>query len=446
MSEHLDVTPKPESEIPSWVEVEHRIWPLSKSPKAPWGINVLAVASHPGGIKALAPVVDQLIRRGSQCTLITSRPVTAVGPAEGATGIAEKFPFSTAPNISPGFPDKLPSSDQIPNLVLFSGTGGPEMEIELQLIQAAIAEKSAGETVIIAGVEDDTPGLKPILTELHQRGVPLSDQISALYLASRLSRPEYQALNHLLDIPETKFITTGPPGFDDIHSENTQEVNAEIRQQLGISPTDIVIAHFAARSSDRYGQVEINATQTISSAAVRLAEKYPGRNFIFIHRLHPGEKDPRNLYEIIQSIPDLPNNLRIIPHHQSSRFDTRLISAAANLNTTTLSITLTGVALRGARRLPYTYTGQTPLYFLSEGARGILTEVGYDIPPAAKLGAAAAVYQETEIIPTMEAALFDDNFRQNLFHHQGRKFRDAYRFKGTATAADRILLQIRSLW
>lgn len=444
MSEHLDVTPKPESEIPSWVEVEHRIWPLTESPKPPWKINVLAAASHPGGIKALAPITDQLVKRGSRCTLITSRPITSGVRAEGATGIAEKFSFSATPDIFPGFPDKLSLSDKIPNLVLFSGTSGPEMEIELQLIQAAIAEKSAGKTIIIAGVEDDTPGLKPILIELHQRRVLLSDQISALYLASRLSQPEYQDQN-FPDIPETKFITTGPPGFDEIHSENTQEVNTEIRQQLGISPTDIVIAHFAARSSDRWGAVEINATQAISSAAVRLAGKYPGRNFVFIHRLHPGEKDPRKLYEIIESLPNLVDNFRIIPHHQSSSFDTRLISAASHLSTSTLSITLTGVALRGARRLPYTYTGQTPLYYLSDGARGILTEVGYDIPPAAKLGAATTADNKTELIPIMEATLFDDEFCQNLFRHQTHEFRDAYRFKGRATATNRVILKIRSL-
>ncbi|MBI4215335.1 MAG: hypothetical protein HY602_01265 [Parcubacteria group bacterium] len=437
---------EPEFKIADWVKVEQRNWPLAEQdPLSPWKVNVIAVASHPGGAQALSPLINALVGKGTECQFITSRPDTKEYRAEGATGIVEQFPFtaSHSPSVEQGFPDILRFSSEIPNLVLFGATDGEEAHLEYKVIMKTIEAQKSGKAVILAGVEDNTPGLKPMLVDLLQQRIPWNRTISALFLASSLSEPQYRKDDLFPYLEEEKYICVGPPGFDVIHFEDTRLANQVVRQKLRISPGDIVISHFAARGTDQYGSIEIEATRTIGEAASRLANNYSGKNFIFIHRMHPGDRDPRILYEVLASIPNIPKNLKILPNHQSRQLDTRIISAASNLSVSTFSTALTSAALRGARNDPYNYTGQMPLYYFNQSAREAFRNLKYEDPPTIQVGAAAVAYEEPELVPTMTAALFDPNFRSEIFTRQNQDLGKIYHFRGKTTATERTLHQVR---
>jgi hypothetical protein len=84
-----------------------------------------------------------------------------------------------------------------------------------------------------------------------------------------------------------------------------------------------------------------------------------------------------------------------------------------------------------------------PLYFLFPPARKILTTLGYDLPVPARLGAAAIANNPNELVDTMRKALFDDGYRRQIFQNQAVGLRTEYRFKGTSTATNRAILQLR---
>lgn len=437
----------PEFRIPDWVQVETRIWPLAEQNSlSPWRVNVIVAASHPGEAKALSPLIKALVGKGAACQFITSRPYTKEFQAEGATGIAEQslFNFQPSPSVKSGFPDHLRFSSDMPNLVLFGASDGEEVNLEHKLIYEAIRAKESGLTAIIAGVEDYPANLKTVLNKLNPLGIPWEKHVSALFLASTLSKRQYTQDEEFPVLRDEIYTCVGQPAFDILHLEDTKIANQVVRQRLGITPTDIVISHFAGRGSDQYASIEIEATKAIGEAVAGLARTYSGSNFVFLHRMHPGDRDPRQLYEVLGSIA-LPRNLLLTPQHLSRQLDTRLISAASNLITATFSSTPEMAALRGARNNPYRFAGQMPLYFFSDQAQAAYRSLNYEKPITIQVGASAVAYEEADLLSNMRESLFNHEFRSRIFANQNRELGNIYNFHGDITAAERILHQIRRM-
>jgi hypothetical protein len=126
--------------------------------------------------------------------------------------------------------------------------------------------------------------------------------------------------------------------------------------------------------------------------------------------------------------------------------DGRSPLAAANLVITTVSTTNTGVALCGAKPESLKpQTGHMPLYYISSIAKNELEKTGTILPTASQIKAAAVANAEPELLPTMENALFNADYRGRIFSAQATTLRDIYRFKGTKTATGRTILQIRRI-
>lgn len=70
-------------------------WPAANIIKPPWDINVVAVAAHPSGARSVLPVVDQLVKHCSKCTLITPPPQD--NQERAATTFARKYKFVSPP-------------------------------------------------------------------------------------------------------------------------------------------------------------------------------------------------------------------------------------------------------------------------------------------------------------------------------------------------------------
>lgn len=269
------------------------------------------------------------------------------------------------------------------------------------------------------------------------------NEIDALFLANRLAVDSYQTLG----VPMEKLIPTGPTGFDFIRQENTTALGSQFRKSNAISPDDVVIAYNAMRGTGLWSEIEVNATPKILLNILELAKRYPDKKFVFVYRFHPDDQRPEVLIEILNKLTEIPGNLRLIIHQPSdSKTDGRSPLAAADLVITTVSTTNTGVALCGAK--PENLkprTGRMPLYYISSIAKNELRKTGTILPTASQLQAAAVANAEQELLPTMEIALFNSDYRKGIFSAQATTLRDIYRFKGTETATTRTILQLRRI-
>jgi hypothetical protein len=247
-----------------------------------------------------------------------------------------------------------------------------------------------------------------------------------------------------LGIPPNKLIPTGPTGFDFLHHEDTQKLGETFRKDNSISLDDTLIAYNAIRGTGLWSEIEVDATPQILSVVFRLAKRRPDIKFVFIYRFHPDDQNPGVLNGIIDERSTQPKNLRLIVHQPRETNDNgRSPLAAADLAITTVSTTNTGVALCGAKpEAERPGTGRMPLYFLSPIAAAELKKTSTILPTAAQLNAAAVAREDAELLPTVEQALFNDEFRQQIFDRQSHDLRDVYRFKGTTSATDRAILHL----
>lgn len=441
MPENTEIRKVTQPEISNWVEVEQRTWLPTESPKVPWRINVLAAASHPGGAQAILPLVNELVGHQTACRLFT--PATTDGIERTATTFARNFSFVRQPGIESGTISQEIFSPDKTNLIIFGASGGGDENLELSLAKQAVELKRKGYQVLVVGVEDDASGLVGLVKQLKASGVNLEAEVDALFLANRLPLQHYQDLG----VPAIKLIPTGPTGFDFLHREHTAQLGQAFRETNTISPDILVIVHTAIRGTNLWSEIEIDATPKILSAIFELAKNHPDKKFVFVYRFHPDDQRPEVLHSILTKFTETPENLRFMTHQPAeTRADGRSPLAAANLAITTVSITNTGVALCGAKpEAIRPEIGHMPLYFISPTAKYELQKTGTILPTAGQIGAAAVAEEDHQLVPSMERALFDLPFRRDIFARQTEKLRDIYRFKGTATATDRALLQIRFL-
>ncbi|GEM_PF-6103647 len=416
-------------------------WNRDEGVKKPWDINVVVAASHPAGASAILPLVNELANRGAACRLFT--PPAKDGIERAATAFARNFAFVRQPQATvDGISSEIFSPNQT-NLVIFGASGGGDEKLEISTVEQAIKLKRLGRKILIAGIEDDASGLVGLVKQLSAGGINLQTEIDALFLANRLPCQFYEELG----VPVTKLIPIGPTGFDFLHQENTSELGHTFRESQRIDSSDIVIVHNAIRGTGLWSEIEIDATPKILSAIFRLAAGHPDKKFVFIYRFHPDDQQPEVLNEILTKFAQIPNNLKVIVHQPSdSRTDSRSPLAAADLVITTVSTTNTGVSLCGAKpESSRPQTGHMPLYFISPIAEKELGKTETMLPTASQLKAAAVTNTEQELLPAMENALFDVDYRRRIFSAQATALREIYRFKGTATATERVLLQIRTL-
>ena len=416
-------------------------WKASETVKPPWDINVIAAASHPAGAGAILPLVNELVSRGAACHLFTPPPKDGIDRA--ATAFAKDFEFPRLPEIEIAVVSPEVFSANRTNLVIFGASGGGDEQLELSLVKQAVKLKRNGYPVLVVGIEDDASGLVGLIKQLEQTGINLRTEIGALFLANRLPLDVYKSLG----VPAEKLIPTGPTGFDFLHQENTQELGQDFRRKNGIADSDILVVYNAIRGTGLWSKIEIDATLKILSAIFELAASRPDKKFVFIYRFHPDDQKPEVLNEIIDKRPDSPKNLTIIVHQpQETKTDSRSPLAAADLVITTVSTTNTGVALCGAKpESSRPQTGRMPMFFISQIAIDALNKTSTILPTPSQIGASSVAHADEEILPTIERSLFYEKYRRSIFSQQATRLREIYRFKGTATATDRTLMQIRQL-
>lgn len=423
----------PEFPIPETLRptLEFRHWPKRETASPPWNkANFIGVASHPAGAKVLLTLLNAIEPSG---------PTMAFISAKAATKEADRFSFSHPPEITAS---AKPSDLWLPdfhNVILFSGTYGEEdMALELMMITAALEQKRRGTHTSIVGVEDDAQGLKPIMTMMKEKDLNPAMTVDRILLSTRSSAETYKPLG----FTKPQLIPTGQPAYDAIKAENTPEINLQVRSELGIGNSDIVIAYYAARSQ-QFDQAEVRSTVIVCQALNRFAKVNPDKKIVFVYRMHPAEEQPGLL---LSCLPESTPVLRVIGPEGTTNIDTYPLSAAADLNMSNISTTLSPVALRGSRTgTYYETTGRMPLYFIFPPAQAILDKLGYNWPVPARLGAATVSTGENGLLETINRALFDNDYRRKIFAAQSGLLRDEYRFKGTATATDRARLQLRAM-
>lgn len=419
-------------------DIEIRRWNANPSAKSPWNVNLVACAVHPGGINTLLPLVAEIVQRGAKTTLITGDVATDMVRNQSLPGIPEvKTSLSGMENIFD------PNST---NLLLVSDSSGPEMELETEITFQAVQHRKKFGKMIICCIEDGTSGLKGNLQALKQRGVSLNEEIDAFFTTERGSAETYKEFP---EIHKCKFITTGSPQWDFLREEHTEDENMARRERMNISQDALVVVHNAGRGTGLLSEAEIDTTPAVIKAVTILADKHPNKEVILMYRFHPGDAQPQVLNQLIsESLPPvLPKNLKvnIFNPGQTRLEDGRLFSTLADIVTAAHSDSLIGIALRGARKFPYTRTGQMPLYFLSPIVREQIALFNYNISVAVSEGAALFSNSADELALIMERAIFDRELRNTVFEHQANEMRNRYRFKGTNSAKDRTFLQIRKL-
>lgn len=144
-------------------------WPQAETIMPPWNVNVIAVAAHPSGAKAVFPLINQLVSHGSECTLIT--PSTQNNQERAATTFARNYEFvrPPKPNSSP-ITAEIFSTNKV-NLVVFTASGGGDETLEIDVIKEAIKWKLRGNQVIIAGVEGEASELIGTIRLLKECGL-----------------------------------------------------------------------------------------------------------------------------------------------------------------------------------------------------------------------------------------------------------------------------------
>lgn len=421
----------PELSIPEALHptLESRHWPKSETVRPPWNnANFIGGASHPAGAKVLLTLLSAIESSGPAMSFVSIK---------AANQEANRFSFGRRPEITASVKHSDLWLPGIHNIILFSGTYGEEdMALELRIISAALEQKRHGIQISIVGVEDDAQGLKPIITVMEKKGLNPAMTVDRVLLSTRSSVETYKPLG----FDESKLIPTGQPAYDTIKAENTPEINLQVRKKLGIGTGDIVIAYYSARSQ-QFDQAEVKSTVIVCQALKRFADDNPDKKVVLVYRMHPAEEQPGLL---LSCLPESTPVLRVIGPEGTTNIDTLSLSAAANLNMSNISTTLSPVALRGSRTgTDYETTGRMPLYFIFPPAQAILDKLGYNWPVPARLKAAAVSTTEQDLPTTMEKALFDKDYRKLIFAAQAGLLRNEYRFKGTAAAADRARLQLR---
>lgn len=427
------------AELKNIRNIEHRIWDQYPTTHKPWNkANLVAVAVHPSGINTLLPLLNEGVSRGSRGVLITG---------DVATDIARAHKYSQEARTGTEFSNLSIFNQGNFNVFLMNASGGQEMALETTIALQAINHKNKHGNTIICCIEHDTGTLKENLTSLSNQGINLSSDIDMIFTANRGSQDTYTE-DIFQKIPSTKFTTTGSVMWDHLHTEQTQEVNLNLRRNLSIAQDDIVISHYAARGHGLWSEMEINTTPALFTASINLSNDHPDKQFVLLYCFHPGDNQPEILHRLINNhTTNLPNNLKLIitEPDQAKTIDGRLVSAMANVATSACSTVLTGVSLRGARNQDYRLTGQMPIYYLSDVVKQQLAESHYDVPTPVQTGAALSATTPSEFKIALETAIFNDSSRKIVFDHQAVELQAQYRFKGTATATKRTFLQIRQL-
>lgn len=419
-------------------DIEVRRWNSTPIAKSPWNVNLVACAVHPGGINTLLPLVTEIVQRGAKTALITG---------DVATDIVRNQPLPNIPEIKTGFSGMGDLFDpNSTNLFLVSDSAGPEMELETEITLQAVQHRRKYGKTLVCYIEDGTSGLKGNLQALKQHGVDLNEQIDAFFTTERGSAKTYKEFP---EISKSRFITTGSPQWDSLRDEQTESENKVRREKMNIRKDALVVVHNAGRGTGLLSEAEIDTTPAVIKGIIKLAMKLPDKEVILMYRFHPGDSQPQVLNQLIsESLPSiLLENLKInvFNPEQTKSEDGRLFSTIANIVTAANSDSLIGIALRGARRLPYKDTGQMPLYFLSPTVRKQIALFNYSISVAVSEGAALFANSADELPLIMERAIFDQDLRKTVFGHQANEMRNRYRFKGTINAKDWTLLQIRKL-
>lgn len=423
------------------MNIIERRWRVPGAVPQQWqGVEVIAAASHPLGLKATAPTINELVFTGVDCSLFTS--------TESAS-TAEVFKFVVTPTTISTPTNRLSNSSTRRRIIMAAASDFPAMELELRVLEQA--DQRVDKVVLI---EDGTSGLRPLLAAMRERGLPQADRMLLTTESSRRAYPEAE-----FGIPQERMAITGAPAFDHMKEIDSRRLNRETRNRLGLGLDVLVVAYFGIRSSDFDG-AELRATAATSRAVAQLAGQQP-RRVAFLHRRHPGDINPQSVNELL---PTTSKKLTVLPYEQTLGIPSSNIVACADVNVAMLSTALTESALLGSREnFSFTRallasildtkkparqgrtTGRTPVLLLNTDTIHILDHYHYELPSIFQLGAALAAYHNEDVVRTVATALFDPLSRFRLARQQATVLRREYAFDRPGSAAQVAVSELESL-
>lgn len=438
--------------------IQERRWRHHELIDPAWtSIQVDAVATNPGGVNTLAPVIDTLTtEKGVDVILLTA------GKINEPENVVPTFPFRQIPEISElSTTPNLDRSSGIHRIVLVSSSTLPAMELELGVIQRAVEADPDHKHTTIVFCEDNIAGGRGLFRACADRGIPPSTTIDRICLANAAAARAYLRPEDDFGIPRNHMVLTGSPTFDSVRAENTPRVNREVRETLEL-PQDIIVIAFLGMPSTEPGLegIELTTLRTVGRAAQDLAAIHRTRNVALAYRRHPRDPHPEQLRALL---PDSSRNLRVISHEESMdthHISTRHMTAAADLGVSLSSTELTAMAVRGAREeeidavqdlddydpfTPNHKTGNMPLFHTNADALRVHASQGYELPIAIQLGAAAVCWNDDELVRTMEATIFDTLSRARITMHQATALKAEYAFDPNVSSAELIVKELEIL-
>jgi len=390
-----------------------------KAGKSSDELPYLILAKDPGAAACLTPVIELLMSKDKRIFLFAKDKANE--------HFTQKFSSnSTLREL------RLESIvEKGPTIILASGTSDPEYEGKL--IQHLTETNPKNKIVLI----EDFPGsLVRLMEKLASLDRPILPDL--IFTTSRSSQENM--IKRFPTFGKDNIIPVGQPAFDSLLLEETQSINQKVRENLGISPTDLLVTYIGVPSQDHPGLNSEALSETVS-VLNKIAETR-GVRIHFINRNHPREANAALYTSILETAND---KVKVVDEPQHLKMTTRELTASSNLIVTTISTAGLETALRGSRpKTKLDQTGWLPLHILLPQAQEFIRKTA-GVLPVIELEATAVAPTEGEIEPTMEQSLFNSNFQKRILDAQQGPLRKEYRFYGRRkkTSAERVILWLR---
>lgn len=207
------------------------------------------------------------------------------------------------------------------------------------------------------------------LSESLKRNLPLPEKICVMdNSVKELILKKFPQFENMIEV-------TGQPAFDRFTKEDTEQLSHEIKQRLGLQPTDKLVSFMSAMDDE---------PEKIKKMAESLKES--GANFYFVFRRHPRDSVSYETYKGIL----IKEGVRVI---DTDQFSTNDIGAASDVILTTWSTE----GLHGIYR-------RKPTAHIIDRDFKVPEDVPFPLPPV-KLGASVGINKIDEIAQVLPQLL-----------------------------------------
>lgn len=373
--------------------------------------SVVIIARYPGPANYFVPIIHDFLKRGITVYLHAKDSAESIFQAQ--------FPQKSIVK-------EVPEEAEI-NWLLLSSTNFLEEEFEIPVLNEIKLKHPKAKLSVC---EDYPNSIQTLLHTLIQEHQIVPD--SVLACTKRYAEIYRQQSPQ---IPTQRVQAVGQPAFDQLRDKNMKEISQNVRRELNIPFSSIMVTYAATPALEVYtpeGETSLNifVLDEIIDTLIKLAKKYADKQFYFVNKPHPREKD--FLWTYLGTVSEnIPDNLHLMAYERNDWDNLRERGVDTNTLCTASQITITINSTVGQQVTIQSAQSDEPtssvIHFLPTPPHTteIITEALYKpIREIVESEASPLVRNGVQLLAQIEA-LLDPNVRAEIYKKQ-IKYADQY--------------------